>query len=106
MRRTRIKRRASKTASPETPRRGCEPPDVTIHCVVFTDRGWITGYEEAIPINPADCDWMSQFAVSFVADIFPKTSRAGTREQWCRSGLLGRAGSNRFLRDATCRDRT
>src|SRR5260370_12478168 len=65
-----------------------------------------SGYEEAIPINPADCDWMSQFAVSFVADIFPKTSRSGTRDQCCRSGLLGRAGSNRFLRDATCRHRT
>jgi hypothetical protein len=38
---------------------------------------------------------MSQFAVSFVSDIFPKASRAGTTGRWRRSGSLGRAGSNR-----------
>jgi Cu2+-exporting ATPase len=53
-----------------------------------------------------ECDWMSQFAVSFVADIFPKTSRAGTTVRWRRSRLLGRAGSNRSPRDEGSRDRT
>ena len=53
-----------------------------------------------------DCDWMSQFVVSFAADIFPRASRAGTRRRWRRSGSLGRAGSNRSRRDAGCRDRT
>jgi hypothetical protein len=91
--------------------------------IVGPNSGQMTGYAEAIPVNPqhhyfwlgddpsrilavVDCDYMSQFAVSFVADIFPKASRAGTTGRWRRSGSLGRAGSNRSPRDAECRDRT
>src|SRR5215469_7631211 len=64
-------------------------------------------YDDPYPILAVvERDWISQFAVSFVADISPKTSRAGTTGRWRRSGLLGQAGSNRSSQDAGCRDHT
>jgi serine/threonine protein kinase len=46
-----------------------------------------------------------QVIVNDLSDIFPKTFPASTTGRSCRSGLSGRAGSNRSRQDAGCRDR-